>query len=705
MHELASFLRSFTTRDVAATAFAFVVGSLYLVVPGYVLGSLLDTFDFTLRSRAARIAISLCLSVSIIPITLYYNWRFLPKSPWLLCGMTWALMPLLLWRRFRISVARCEPRSKYHNRVFAIVIGWLLVGGACLVDLQIGDRLYFQFASYDYMLRAAVTAAIVRTGVPPINPYFYPGHGFPLNYHYFWYLVCAAMARTGGSWVTGRIAVMAGTLWCGAALIAFIALSVNVLGTERPVHRQRQTFFAVALLSITGLDILPTLLRLLLTHSMSPTTEWWNEQVTSWLNLVIWQPHSIAALIANATAMLLLVNLTSKQSLHQRLAVVALAGAALASAAGLSIYVTLAFAVFWMVWVPVLVFRRCRAPAAWTCAAAMIGVLLAMPYLLDLSHAAAAAPQMPISFAIRRFFLMEAVVKGLGGGIHQVTLVNALTLPLNYFLELGFFFVVGLRQWQRMWARKRVTDQDILLSVLLVSSILVASFLRSNAIASNDLAWRAVIPAQFVLLIWAVQLWDGGLFVGRTRWSSGVGVLLILGAAGPAYDLAMLRLYPVLADHMKSSTLPWLTFDHRIGERTYALRQTYERLNAQLPRDAVVQQNPIVYAGDPFYGLYADRQTATQGEDCGVVFGGAPSMCPGVLAPLRQMFTEPGALAFPSVQAACRALSIDVLVVKDTDPVWRDKGSWVWNQPALLSTPYSRVFSCFPERHPNATIR
>jgi hypothetical protein len=705
MQAFVTFIRSFTSRDVAATSLAFVIGSLFLVVPGYVLGFLLDTFEFTRRSLQARVAISLCLSVSVVPITLYYNWRLLPKAPWLLCGVTWALVPLLLlWQKRRISVTRCESLSTYHKRVFVILLGWLLVGGACLVDLQIGDRLYFQWASFDYMLRAAVTAAIVRTGVPPLNPYFYSGHGFTLNYHYFWYLVCALIARIGGPWVTGRIAVMAGTLWCGVGLIAFVALSVHVLGKERPVRRDRQTFIAVTLLSITGLDILPAILRLLLTQSLSPTTEWWNEQVTSWLNLVFWQQHSIAALIANATAMLLLLNVRSKQLLHQRVAVVGLAGAALASGAGLSIYVTLAFGVFWPVWALVLAFRKCGAQAVWTCIAAIMGFLIALPYLLDLSHGGAGGSGIPISFAIRRFFIMEAVVKGFGGGGHQVTLVNALTLPLNYFLELGFFFVVGLKQWQRIRARKHVTDQDILLSVLLVSSILVASFLRSNAIESNDLAWRAVIPAQFVLLIWAAQLWDEGLFAGRARWSSGVGLLLILGAAGPVYDLTMLRLYPVLADRMKRSNFPWLAFDHHMGERTYALRQTYERLNTQLPRNAIVQQNPVVYAGDAFYGLYADRQTAAQTGDCGVVFGGAPSMCPGVLAPLRQIFTEPKALSFASVQVACRALSIDVLVVKDTDPVWRDKSSWVWSEPALLSNRYSRVFSCLPQVQSDAKI-
>jgi hypothetical protein len=79
-------------------------------------------------------------------------------------------------------------------------------------------------------------------------------------------------------------------------------------------------------------------------------------------------------------------------------------------------------------------------------------------------------------------------------------------------------------------------------------------------------------------------------------------------------------------------------------------------------------------------------------------------MCLDVLTPLRQIFTGPE-LPFASVQAACEALSIDVLVVKDTDPAWRDRRSWVWRETPLLSNPYSRAFSCLPEHQADTKIR
>jgi hypothetical protein len=98
MEDLTLFVHNYMTQDVAATCFAFLIAGLFLVPPGYVLGMLLDSFEFNRRSMAARIAIALSLSVSVVPIAVYYNWRFLPEAPWLLCGITWVLLPSLLLR-------------------------------------------------------------------------------------------------------------------------------------------------------------------------------------------------------------------------------------------------------------------------------------------------------------------------------------------------------------------------------------------------------------------------------------------------------------------------------------------------------------------------------------------------------------------------------------------------------------------------------
>ena len=266
---------------------------------------------------------------------------------------------------------------------------------------------------------------------------------------------------------------------------------------------------------------------------------------------------------------------------------------------------------------------------------------------------------------------------GSGSG-WKTGLANLLTLPLNYFLEFGFFFVVGVRWWKQ----KRGSFEN----ALLATSLVVCSFLRSNSIASNDLGWRGIIFAQFVLLIWSSEmLCDGGLSLRK----SAAGVMLVLGIAATAYDVPMLRIYPLLLDIFDIPRYHWLAPDHHLGERTYAMREVYERLGSELPLNAIVQQNPNAVPGDLFYGLYADRQTTVDSPGCGISLGAPASLCDGVLMPVRGIFDGTG-----SVDSVCRQLGITAVIVKDTDPVWGNAGSWIWTRAPLNGNKYARVFRC-----------
>lgn len=687
---------NFTAQDLAATPLAFVLLGLFLVIPGYVLGALTDVFEFHRRSLPARCAIALCLSVAVVPILVYFNWRYLPAAPWALCAASWCAFAVIAVRRTHWRALPRRPFSKERKLVLAIVAGWLVLGTLCLVDLQIGHRLYFHLASYDYTLRTAFTAAIARTGVPPLNPYYYPGHPAPLRYHYFWFMLCALAERMGGTILTARIAVIAGTLWSGVALIAVLALSMQFFSREAAGNRDRKMLLAVALLGITGLDIVPNAVAFLLTHRFPASSEWWNEPVLSWANSVFWQPHSIAALVACVTGLLVARDGAQRPGRWPAMIGATLCGAAFAGACGLSIYVAAIFGVFLAAWTVTLFLRGRRRDAAVHCAAGVIVLLLAGGFLLSVSRGGSVAGP-PIGFAIRPFYFVEVLVSSLGKGPHwHVAVADALTLPVNYFFEFGFFFLVAVRQWKKLRARKPWTDQDAFCVVMLVTSIVICSFFRSNAIANNDLGWRGIIAAQFVLLLWAAELWDNGLFPVGKKWRSAAGALLILGALPAVYDVTMLRLYPLLSDDLAIPRYRWLAPDHNLGARTYALRHMYQSLNTTLPKSAIVQQNPETAPGDLFYGLYADRQAAAESSSCGAVFGGPPAACPAMLAAIDPLFSAFAHLPIAQVEATCRDLSIDAVVVKDTDSVWKDPDAWVWKAQPVMANSYARAFLCKP---------
>lgn len=688
---------NYTVWDIAATIIAFGLFGLFIVIPGYVLGALLDVFAFGRRTLPARLAISVSLSVAVVPIATYLCWLSVPSVPWLLCAASWAVLPVLLVRT-RQRGPGGRPLSKQRTILLAVVGGWVVIGTLCLVDLQIGHRLYFPVTSYDYALRAAFTAAIERTGVPPFNPYFYPGHGYTMRYHYFWYMLCSLVVRFGRPFVSARIAVIAGTLWVGIGLVAIVTLYVHLFRSRRPANPDRQMLTAVALLSVTGLDILPLTITFLLTGKFNASSEWWNEPVLSWVNSVFWQPHSIAALVACTTGLLAIRDASGRAEWRFRLSGAAIGGAAFASGVGLSIYVTFVFAAFLIVWVVTLLFRGRRFESVLTCMAGAFAMAISVPYLLELmkrGSGGGGSGGMPIAFAIRPFYLAEALVNPSGAAPWwQISLADLLTLPINYYLEFGFFFVVGVRQWNRIRRRESASDVDACGIAILGTSILISSFLRSSLISFNDLGWRGIILAQFILLIWGAELWDKGLFLGRKTVFSGVGALLALGLAATVYDVTMLRIYPVLLDDMTIPRYHWLAPDHHLGERTYALREVYEKLSGELPRDAIVQQNPNAVPEDLFYGSYADRQAAAETSSCGVVFGGSAALCEGIVKPIDELFDGSGPQDFSKVDLVCRQLAISALVVKDTDSVWQDNASWVWKREPLIGNSYARAFLC-----------
>ena len=136
-------------------------------------------------------------------------------------------------------------------------------------------------------------------------------------------------------------------------------------------------------------------------------------------------------------------------------------------------------------------------------------------------------------------------------GLHswQLAVGNLLLLPLNYFLELGLFFVVGWWRW-KTWRAKRFTleRQELAAGAMIGVSVLICTFLRSSLIGNNDLGWRGFLIAQFALLLWTADLlaeWPRlprrGLLVTAHRAGRGRNSLRSWSSC------AFIRCYPIAA--------------------------------------------------------------------------------------------------------------------------------------------------------------
>lgn len=680
--------------DLRAVTEAFFLLALLVLVPGFATGWLTNTLDFRKQPFAIQTLLATPLSISICPILTYLIWRWTTiRGVWLFYGALWLCFLIVLLRTLRTSRV---PVPDKHQRWFLIgIMVWSVLATASLIDIQTGHRLYPSVVSYDYTVRSAFTSAISRTGVPPQNPFFYPGHPAPLRYHYFWLLICSLADQLGGASVDARQAMLAGTVWSGIGLICLIPLYLLFYCAQGAVNLWRRTSIGIALLMVTGLDILPVLLWILLSKGfVSPEMEWWNEQVTSWVGSMLWVPHHVAGLIACLMGWLVLWNAPAQPRNSRFLGATVIAGLAFATAAGSSIYIAFVFAAFGAVWAVVIISRRWYRELSGLLCAGIVALVAAIPYLASLTAGGAGG-----SFAhltIRRF----GPATGLLHVLHLdhpgiVGIMNLLFLPLNYFLELGFFFVIGLWRWRAWRSSGRPLRREELGGwVMLLVSVTLCTFLRSGVIDNNDLGWRGFLFAQFVLLLWAVEHLDNGKrlrTIGRP-----LSLLLILGVAGTVYETGLLRLFPLLSDAGIVRSAEWLSADRQLGERTYAVRRIYSQLRNTLPGTAIVQHNPDTAFDDLYFGLYSDRQTVGGMRDCGAVFGGDPASCRPIISPLAKLFSHPEPADFEAVKTVCRSRSIDALLVKDTDPIWADTTSWVWKAHPTFENRFARAFLCRP---------
>jgi low affinity Fe/Cu permease len=669
--------------DIAGCALAVCLFPLFVVLPGYAIARLTGLFDFRRRTLAFQLALSVPLSIALCPALTYFAGRFGSMAAvWTLYAAL-GIYAVATAARSRISLAP-------YTRIAAVLFfAWSAIAILSLIDLQIGNRAWYPSAAFDYSIRTQFIHSIGATGIPPSNPFFYPGHPVALRYHYFWLQICALVDLAGGPPVTARHAWIGGALWCGVGLMAIVALYLRLFSYRGPETFRRRAVAGILLLGVTGLDILPTAILWALQaagmHAVRPAMEWWNEQVDGFVYTALWESHYLSGLIACLMAFLILWDTANRTSTRVRITHALVAGIALATAFGSAIYVAFVFGFFLIVWTALTLARRARRESMLLIAAGLCGLALAIPFALSLRGPALGGPALEIW--VRPFSPLDGLFRG--EGIHNVwilSVANALALPLNYLLELGFFFFAALLWWQKHRAAARpLTPAESATWLMIATSVTICTFVRSSVIGNNDLGWRGFLIAQFALLLLAVDILPD-LRDKRAL----LMTVLVLGACGSAYEIAINRFYAPMADRGIVPLFDWLAPDRQAGERNFANREAGEWAAAATPPTAIVQFNPDTGAQNTSAMLYSDRPTLAANESCLSTFGGDPALCPALVAQLNRLYQAP-AQGFAEV---CRALPIDLLAASDTDPAWKDRSSWVWTRTPVFANSYVRLFRC-----------
>jgi len=666
---------------------------LLLFVPGYVIAWLADLFAFRRRTPAFRIALSIPLSISTCPILIYLAGRFASITvAGGIIAITWICFAVLLMR-YGLGWPRL-PRLGW-----GVVLAWLTITLFVSVDLQIGAKDYYPVTAFDYAVRSEFIHSIGTTGVPPANPFFFPGHAEPLRYHYFWLLPAGLMYRATGYVISPRAAWIGSVFWSGLGFVSLIAITFRVFWYSGRARFRRHAITGVLLVGVTGLDILPTAFLWLLRakgllFAVLVSVEVWNDQVDGFVFTALWEAHHLSGLTTCILAFLLLHEGSQEARPVRRIVYAGVAGLALANAVGASIYITFVFAVYLVIWTAIVIVKGWRNSAGVLVMAGITAITLALPYVLSLRSNAPGGPF--VVFRIRPFYPMYVLLKAQGITAASIrSLLNLAMLPLNYFLELGFFLGAAVIWWRKRRATgKALSERELAIAVLTATSILICTFLRSSVISNNDLGWRGFLPAQFGLLLWAADV-----LIEQPRGRL-LSAMLILGAAGTAYDLAILRLYPVLADAGVVAHRTWVA-PQDAGLHNYSAREAYEWIARSTPPGAVIQFDPHVSIQDTSALLYGARQIAAADPHCLTVFGGDSPSCAPIVAALGPIYPPKGSPAELNLQEACRTVAVDVFVAKDSDSVWADPRSWVWNEKPVFANDFFRVFRC----HKPAEVR
>ncbi len=712
-----------TTHDLIASGLAVVVFAAVLYVPGYLLAYWTDLFGFRLSGSGERTAWSVALSFAAAPIAGHLLGKYLGfvQLCWSFELLLAAFVVLQLSRVFRLGPPRLTLRAL---TLYGFAIAWTVFVLFSLVDVPRDGRLYFSVVEFDQSYRVAFTDAVLRTGVPPANPLFFSGHQEPMRYYYFWYVVCAAVAKIAH--VSARQAFVASSVWAGFGLVALLALFVrHFCGAGRWVRGQ--TLIAVGLLAVTGADLVPAIGSLFAQPALNGEMEWWSiDQFYSWQDSILWVPHHMAALLCSITAFLLLWRTQEAMVRRQRVTAVALAGVAFASAFGLSVYVAVGFVLLMLGWLALLArrWRRHQQLCYRMVCAGLIGTLLLGPFLHEMTTghsttgdgASAHAAHM-FSLSVRRMIDPELVTSLAPiAALHErhpvmldVTVRILLLLP-GLGLELGVYGAVYLFL---LLARRRsgyAGDPAHETSLFLAGfGLVMVLFVRSSVISNNDFAYRASLLPQFFLLLLTADLltswWIGKQppRVAKTPWRRRtVYGLLVLGVMGSIYQAVMLRLFVPLEERRPQTGFA------RLPAEVYQVRQATGSIKRTTPESSVLAFNPVdpmptgrgdVVTPYTFFErailMDADRQLLNAEPTCAAEFGGDASACPAIETATARLYARP-ALRAGEARAFCSRFGVQYLLATGLDPVWADPESWVSTLPVVDAEPDLRLVRCSP---------
>lgn len=713
-----------------------------LICPGYVAAWLTNLHGFRRRSLTERFFWSVPLSLAVSTIAFVLVGRFtslgadalLAILTLVACVALFAIESAQLRRSGRKWIFGIQPLG---GAILLLSLVWIAFVVLSLVDWQSNQRLFMSLTFYDIGARTNWANSVLRTGIPPANPHYFYLHPANLRYYYFWLVDCAVVAKL--SHLPMRSVIGAGCIWSGFCLETLTGLYLkHFLSAGARLRRQ---FLIAALLPAVGSFALCIYFwNMIYLHIPPPGDVWYPGQIADFVNFFLFYPHHLGAMVCCMFA-LLLAWIGPGASRRDRVASLIFIAMALASSFGLSVYAAFAFflvMVCWALWQ--LARRAWRVPARLFAAGLLAAVLLA-PYLYEITHTASKMASTsgaggtsggsPFAWGVRETIppdsLAHSALLGSLAAAHPVAaraLAKLILMPAGFALELGVYFLALLIFLIPAWrgrtpgtAPKRILTpaQKTLVFMALVTFPFTA-FIRSSVINVNDFGIHSALFIQYPLLLLLSELLIAWKLnpAGQPAVSSPAGdpqqpaglpgpspqllrslvtLAILIGILSTAWRVLVLRfILPLSQINAAQAENPEVA---ELPHKAYIAYLGYKELDSRIPKNAVVQFNPI-----PSWAFWknvdyvnVDHQAAISwpGQGCGSELGGDPSGCAEMFPVIDPLFKDATA---DQARAACKANRIDYLVASVYDPPWNDPTSWVWTLPPVLANPEFRAVDC-----------
>jgi hypothetical protein len=712
----------YSIQDLIGLVAATALGLPVLLLPGIAIAYATDVFGFRNAEPNRRLLTAVLVATAVTPVLMALIAR--------VGGLGAAVAATLLLAAIGVRIILDGPALRFNRILFGVFAGWVGLVAWSWIDFDTGTNLHVSLLAVDMVKHAATVRNLSDTGlVPPEDIFFLRDQGG--SYYYFYFLTAAIIERLGLGLVDARMAVAGHVVWTGLALFAVAAhlfeqvashrvrtgLTLKVPSADR--YLAAPLGLLTALFAVGGLQLILVVLRLTVTGEHVPqVAAALGEQLISMLQSLQWVPHHVAGVPAAWCAFLALIQVIRsveasddfKRSVLASWGPLAVAAAALASSAGLTIWVTLGAVATAMMWGLVLLAER-RGKALVVLALSGVGALmLSAPDLFDMIQNRVPQTQAIFGLYVRPIALVELVTWALRifAGDAAPTILDhpvygvfsALLNPLGYFLEIGLLFIGTILFWRARWRMKGaswfVGETDRLVFISAVATLLLGQFVKSTVL-NNDLGWRVPLFVQIAALVWTAHatlpLWRryataisgngiwSGVHLGVKRSPRLLTIAVVLGIAANIYDFVGMRIYAALGgDYLQGSEFdPDLVRD---------LRAAHDWLAKAAPLTAITQHNP---RGDRALGsgLYGHQRVALSDRHNSQIFGASKSMVHERYAILKPVFND--RLAASEIHSRLVGVKATYAIVTRNDPVWLEKAPWVFETVAAFSTSRLRV--------------